>query len=170
MIGKIFVFQFINSYASFFYLAFVAEYVGDCTSGSGDAGCMPLLAYNVGIIFATRYISGTVISRLLIPYVKLHFRKKNYIRRMCQNPPRQHLNVAEIEFLKRPVDIQKYFFDVYADVALQIGYMALFASALPLASFFALFLNILKIRSESWIWFELCQKPLPRGCESIGSW
>lgn len=28
MIAKIFIFQFVNSYASFFYLAFIAQYVG----------------------------------------------------------------------------------------------------------------------------------------------
>lgn len=165
MISKIFVFQFINSYASFFYLAFIAQFVGDC---SAETGCMPSLAYNLGIIFATRYIFGTVIARLLLPALVLRWRRRDYCRRM--NRELSWLSSAEAEFLKYRVDQQKYFFEVYAEVAVQVGYTSLFASALPLASFFSLLLNVLKIRSEPWIWFELSQLPLPRGVESIGSW
>jgi hypothetical protein len=167
MIGKIFIFQFINSYASFFYLAFIAQYTGDCPK---DVGCMPSLAYNVGIIFATRYLFGTLISKIIIPTLKLNARKKDYLKRMCSSPLPREMNHAELEFIKQPIDVQKYFFDVYADVALQIGYMALFASALPLSSFYSLILNILKMRLEPRLWFELHQRPLPRGCESIGTW
>lgn len=35
MVAKLFIFQFINSYASFFYLAFIAAYV---TSAPGTPG------------------------------------------------------------------------------------------------------------------------------------
>ncbi len=39
MITKIFLFQFVNSYASFFYLAFIADSLGDCPPD----GCMGTL-------------------------------------------------------------------------------------------------------------------------------
>lgn len=51
---KIFAFQFINSYASFFYIAFVAYHVEE--SGCGPNGCMYSLGKNLAIIFATRYV------------------------------------------------------------------------------------------------------------------
>ena len=58
MIAKLFLFQFVNSYASFFYIGFIAQYqpsqpdaqdnwVGDC----GAKNCMRPLAWNLGIIF-----------------------------------------------------------------------------------------------------------------------
>ena len=58
MIGKLFFFQFVNSYASFFYIGFIAKYQpsqpdaqdnweGDC----GAKNCMRPLAWNLGIIF-----------------------------------------------------------------------------------------------------------------------
>jgi len=50
MIMKLSWFQFINSYASFFYLAFIAEYVGDCPA---DTGCMSSLAVNLAVVFGT---------------------------------------------------------------------------------------------------------------------
>ncbi len=63
IIMKIFVFQFINSYASFYYLAFVAEPVGDCPNDD----CMSSLAINLGIIFATRLLTKNLID-IVIPY------------------------------------------------------------------------------------------------------
>ena len=59
--AKIFVFQFLNSYASFFFIAFVAPFIrpsqnnpknfpGQC----GAKTCMQPLAINLGIIFGMR--------------------------------------------------------------------------------------------------------------------
>lgn len=61
MIMKLFFFQFINSYASFFFLAFVAEYVqGGC--GSGESACLKNLAVNLAIIFGTRIVVGNALE------------------------------------------------------------------------------------------------------------
>ena len=65
MIAKLFLFQFVNSYASFFYIGFIAKYQpaqpdaqdnwqGDC----GAKNCMRPLAWNLGIIF--RKICGVL--------------------------------------------------------------------------------------------------------------
>jgi hypothetical protein len=48
---KIFVFQFVNSFASFFYLAFAAQFIGGCTASKFNNDCMRPLATNVGIPF-----------------------------------------------------------------------------------------------------------------------
>ena len=70
---KIFLFQFVNSYASFFFLAFVAKSINECP----DGGCMSILGTNLAIIFGTRIVSGNI-SELLVPYVmyKLKMRKE----------------------------------------------------------------------------------------------
>lgn len=96
IITKIFIFQFINSYASFFYLAFVAQSVGEC---SVERGCMPDLAYNIGIIFATRLISGNFIVKFMVPYF-LYLKNIQLYRQRVQ---RDHITVVEREFLKDPV-------------------------------------------------------------------
>jgi hypothetical protein len=172
MIAKVFIFQFINSYASFFYLAFVAMYVGEC---SKDTGCMPSLAFNVGVIFFTRYFFKTVTTRLRVPAIQIYLRKKDYLKRMCsdripEGPPETVMTAMELEFLKNHINVRKYFFDVYADVVLQIGYISLFASALPMASLYLLLINVIKIKTEPKLWFDFYQRPLPVGCESIGNW
>ncbi len=78
MITKIFLFQFVNSYASFFYLAFVAEALNDCPDDG--SGCMATLAINLAIIFGSRLVSGNVLE-LLIPYLSYQFKYKREMLR-----------------------------------------------------------------------------------------
>lgn len=71
MIAKIFLFQFVNSYASFFYLAFIAQSLGDCPV----TGCMGTLATNLAIIFGARVVVGQF-KQNVMPYFKHQRRMK----------------------------------------------------------------------------------------------
>lgn len=63
LISKLFIFQFVNSYASFYFLAFIAPYLsrppqldddgpeGDYVGECGASDCMVPLSINLGIIF-----------------------------------------------------------------------------------------------------------------------
>lgn len=48
LIAKLFMFQFVNSYASFFYIAFIKQYIGDPCPG----GCMQELCIQLSTIFS----------------------------------------------------------------------------------------------------------------------
>jgi hypothetical protein len=41
---------------------------------------------------------------------------------------------------------------------------------LPIASLYALCLNIALIRSDAWQWMHLKQRPAAKGAEDIGCW
>ena len=69
LISKLFIFQFINSFSSFFFLAFVAQYMprpadakpnelGQC----GGPTCMTPLAVNLAIVFGTRMTVNNVMD------------------------------------------------------------------------------------------------------------
>ncbi|CAN0034483.1 unnamed protein product [Phaeothamnion confervicola] len=60
LITKLFCFQAVNSYGSFFYLAFIGEPLlgNKCESG----GCMSLLAQNLLIIFCINIFVGNVVE------------------------------------------------------------------------------------------------------------
>jgi hypothetical protein len=64
MIIKLFLFQFVNSYASFYYIAFIAEPLGECSGNS----CMESLAMNLGIIIASRILTG-IVTQQVLPYI-----------------------------------------------------------------------------------------------------
>ena len=64
LIAKVFIFQFVNSYAALFYIAFVKPYIQDfdpCLNGD----CMKELQTTLGALFITRLASGIILSSAL---------------------------------------------------------------------------------------------------------
>ena len=86
LISKVFVFQFINSYSSFFFLAFIASYLPNSDGGGNDMGecgatnCMEPLAYNIAIIFGSR-ITLTNLAEIYYPYFryKANFKRETEV-------------------------------------------------------------------------------------------
>src|SRR5690606_17396314 len=70
LIAKLFAFQFVNSFSSLYYIAFIKKYVED---ECDDDNCMLELCIALAIIFVTRLISGNA-SELIIPRVKAYIK------------------------------------------------------------------------------------------------
>ena len=161
MITKLFVFQFVNSYASFFYLAFFAQYFD---SECGDDGCMSVLAINLAIVYGSRLITGNI-TELLLPYLSYLYRYNAEILTSSAEMSR-----PEKEFYLDTYDSRKSSLVDYAEVAIQFGYNALFATALPISSFFSLASNFVEIKGDAWKLVNIFQRPVPIIAEDIGSW
>jgi hypothetical protein len=69
LISKLFFFQFVNSYSSCYFIAFIAPYmpvppgspdgaVGEC----GSSNCMLALSINLGIIFSIQFFTGSILK------------------------------------------------------------------------------------------------------------
>lgn len=101
---KLFVFQFINSYASFFYLAFIAESFGECP----EVGCMSSLAINVAIIFGSRLVTA-FISKVIVPFFTYRYRLWDAKKRK-EESRLQHKEYSrpEQEFLLEKVSFPSY--------------------------------------------------------------
>ena len=80
-----------SSYASFFYVAFIAEYLDDCPP---DIGCMRPLAINLAIIFGTRLAVGNLFE-LIIPYFSYRY---NYVKELKKHEGA--ITRPEIEFMR----------------------------------------------------------------------
>ena len=158
LVLKVFVFQFINSYASLFFLAFIAPslprppylsddgeegtYVGQC----GAESCMKPLAINLGVIIATRMIFKNVLD-LLIPYAKYLYTIRTQTKQFTID---RHLTPPEVDYMLMEYDPILENVRKYADIAVQYGYTILFSAALPLAPFMTLLYNYLKVKFQAW--------------------
>lgn len=60
--------------------------------------------------------------------------------------------------------------NLYADTAIQYGFMTLFITALPIACCFALITNHVKCKMNAWKLFTFYRRPIPQGTEDIGNW
>jgi anoctamin-10/anoctamin-7 len=169
MIAKLFLFQFVNSYTSFFYLAFVAKYVSrppgadpEVTGECGYSDCMVAIAINLGIIFGTRLTLSNAIE-LLDPIVKSIMKGRE------EHVDVTTLSAPEREFLLEPYDLLKGSLNDYAELAIQFGYMAFFVTALPASVIGAFINNYAEMRTDA---YKLVhgQRPLLAGAEDIGTW
>ena len=172
MILKLFCFQFVNNYASFYYLAFVAPYrpppPGASSDSVGECGfkdCMAALAVNLGITFGLR-MTLTNFILWLYPF---------YSRRSRRNVENKHAgsrprSPAEQEFIKEPFDNFDGFLLLYSDAATFFGYAVLFTAALPSAPFFAFVNKYYGIRFDAHQVLLDYRRPVPIGVEDIGNW
>jgi anoctamin-10/anoctamin-7 len=195
LITKTFVFQFINSYISFFFLAFILPfstkyesqtptsqqyqdaspeeqanfdlYQGQCNSYS----CMVPLALNVTIILGTALTLNTVLG-ILLPYMAWKGRKaeETQIEGSDEFIPEEKLTPAEKEYLLMEYDTMQTSIADYADTAIQYGYLTLFVTALPIAPFFTVIINNVKMKLSTYKLTKYYQRPLLLGAQDIGTW
>lgn len=153
MITKLFLFQFINSYASFFFLAFIAaflerpddasdDYQGQC----GAANCMEPLSINLAIIFGTRLVVKNL-TDLFLPWYAARSKRKAETKGV---ESASMLTPAEEDYVLINYNSMIEGITNYADLAIQYGFSVLFITALPIASFLSLVSNYVKAKVCGW--------------------
>ena len=171
---KLFAFQFVNAYCSFFYLAFVAKYLEEPAYQAGMVGsngnpyvgrcgwtdCMRPLSLNLFIIFASRLTIGNI-QEVLIPYVMPYFTNKDETK---------ELSPAEHQITLTAYDPVQDSVSKFGDIAIQFGYMIIFITALPIACFVSGIIAVLRIQADGWVLLNLTQRPIPTGVQDIGKW
>jgi len=179
MIAKLFFFQFVNSYSSFFFLAFIAaelerpaylsddpdniesKYEGEC----GWVDCMKPLSINVAIIFLVRLIV-TNFASVFIPWFAIKSKKDKALK-ACGH---LRFSPAEDEMLLNPYDPIHDSISKFSDVAVQYGYMVMFATSLPAACILSALNFYVTSRANLWLMLRKYQRPIPMGANSIGTW
>jgi anoctamin-10/anoctamin-7 len=154
LIVKTFVFQFVNSYASFFFISFIAGNLdppNDDASGDDNLGqcgysdCMEPLSINLAIIFGSRLTISNFMD-IFIPY----YNWKSKFKKETEGVDPDKLTPAEKDYILLNYDPMIESIKNYADTAVQYGFTLLFITALPCASFFSLVNNYVKTKFNMW--------------------
>ncbi len=164
LIAKTFMFQFVNSYASLIYIAFIKKYVPGETLCPNS--CMDELSTNLGTIFLLRLTLGNIME-VGIPLAKLRRKEK---AEMSGSDPQRGMSVAESEFMLETYDVMLGPFRDYVEMVIQFGYATLFVAAYPLSCLMAFINNYIELRVDAWRLLMICKRPEPRGSEDIGTW
>jgi anoctamin-10/anoctamin-7 len=173
LIVKMFIFQFINSYASFFFLAFIAANLDAPTNAPagtkgqcGAENCMQPLSINLATIFGSRLTISNFLD-IFLPYVN----HKQKIRSETKGiPDDAKVSFPEKDYTLMLYDTTKESIASYADQAVQFGFSLLFITALPCASFFSLLNVYIKTKFNMWKLATFYQRPAPVGAQDIGTW
>jgi len=168
LISKIFIVQFINNFASLFFIAFGQRFLANvkglhvrrCTFS-----CMKMLQQVLSTLFLTKLATGCA-TQLIVPYVTQRLRE----RAEFADAEEKDISALEREFLCGDYDLTMGPFQDYADYTFQFAYTTMFISAYPLATTMALVNNYVMMRVQAWFFCHLCKRPVPSGVNSIGTW
>ncbi|XP_065660186.1 anoctamin-4 isoform X3 [Hydra vulgaris] len=177
---KMFWFQFVNTYASIFYVAFFKSefFVGSpgnykrFTSqkfrfdGCSVQGCFLELTIQLVIIMVGQQIIGNTME-ILIPFLKNKYRNWRYEKLTSYTASDEPQWVTDFEG-----EMQTKFslFWQYLEIVLQFGFVTMFVAAFPLAPLVALLNNIIEIRLDAVNFIHNFRRTHPSPAEDIGAW
>jgi hypothetical protein len=168
LIAKTFLFQFINSYISLFYIAYFksnAELFGlpdFCINND----CMTELATGLGSLLVTKMIVGNVVE-VLIPIVQYQIALAAENLGLTEQQKTRPFFRWEKEAKFAPFEDT---FAEYNEMIIQFGYITLFVAAFPLAPLLALANNLLEVRTDAFKMTTVYRRPPPLIAEDIGTW
>jgi len=157
LISKLFLFKFVNSYASFIYIAFVSQ---PAIHEICHPSCLRMLMNNLILIFTVNLVGGNIME-VLVPFIRYRLKKR-------KNPLSGYS--IEEEFHLPSYDLAWGILFDYAELAVQFGYSTLFVSAFPLCPLMGMMNNYVEIRSDAFKLINMYQRPLPHGAQDIGTW
>eukprot|EP01135_Chromosphaera_perkinsii_P007078 Nk52_evm17s684 gene=Nk52_evmTU17s684 len=172
LIIKMFCFEFVNSYASLFYIAF---FKGNFTGTPKDPiklfgyrneacpfyGCMADLTVQMAIIFLGKQSIRTL-KEVALPYAR--YKWATY--RLGATPKDMDAQWDRDYTLQPFIGMLRE----YLDIVLQFGYLTMFAAAFPIAPFIALIANACEIRVDAMKLLTKTRRPAAMRAESIGLW
>ena len=166
---KLFLFQFVNSYTSLFYIAFVKSKAEGCINDN----CMQELSTQLAIIFLTNLALNAL--ELGLPWVLRWLRDRSDLKkyeRLKATNPQLVRPTSELTRVEKDSKRSKYETPLndYMEIALQYGYVVMFCPAFPLAPLLAFCLSLLEVRVDAWKLCNLEQRPYPDQVKDVGVW
>uniref|UniRef100_A0A1A9X1M3 Anoctamin n=1 Tax=Glossina brevipalpis TaxID=37001 RepID=A0A1A9X1M3_9MUSC len=181
---KIYLLQFVNYYASIFYIAFFkGKFVGhpgeykkffdyrqeECSSG----GCLTELCIQLGIIMIGKQAFNTILEVVMpffwrrIMWVKVGLTRAFSSKHHNGSKEHQERWLRDLKLLDWGA---RSLFPEYLEMVLQYGFVTIFVAAFPLAPFFALLNNILEMRLDAKKLLTHHRRPVSQRVRDIGVW
>uniref|UniRef100_A0A0G4FP98 Anoctamin transmembrane domain-containing protein n=1 Tax=Chromera velia CCMP2878 TaxID=1169474 RepID=A0A0G4FP98_9ALVE len=172
LVVKVFLFKFINSFNSLFYIALLKDIVeqedsgceGPAEGAGGSRSCLSYLTTQLASIFVVNLaFNAFEIGAPLLSYA-LKVRRE----RTAEG------GLAVLSRVEKQYKMEKYdsTTDDFMELVIQFGLVAFFSIALPVIPFLAWLMNLLEIRIDAFKLLYCYQRPFPSRSreEGIGAW
>lgn len=156
LVLKVLVFNFVNCFASLFYIAFVMQ-------------DMVLLRQSLATLLITSQILNQVMEAFL-PYWLQRRRNKRVYKRMRRLMGDKELPLLEQIQLETEMNTYLGTFDDYLEQFLLFGYVSLFSCVYPLAAVLVVLNNITEVYSDAFKMCHVFKRPFSEPAANIGVW
>ncbi|OXA61028.1 Anoctamin-1 [Folsomia candida] len=163
---KLYALQFINHYASLFYIAyFKGNFVGSPNKYTKLFGRWRQEELSV-ILVGKQTLNS--IMEMIIPYFQKLYNNQQLKRVSKENVEViQHQIVKDYKLLAWDSD---HLTEEYLEMVIQYGFVTIFVAAFPLAPFFALINNIFELRFDAQKLLKHHRRPISIRVKGIGVW
>lgn len=169
IVQRIFMFRFINSFLSLFYIAFVKHYAEGCVELYG--GCEIELASNLRVLCGASMLWSLVSTAW--PYLRHRY---NALREDANTRSGSYvkMKVAERSYVEQQKELPVYTLEDEVwdemDVVMELGFVVFFGCVAPevIALFFVN--NLLRLRLWGFKLLFAVRRPSPMGAAGIGMW
>lgn len=169
---KMYLFQFVNYYSSFFYIAFFkGRFASTPPDGSLQAenrsyliescpfgGCYFDLTIQLVIIFFGKNFVNSIIEYIL-PFMTRFYNRRRYLAQNAEKMKLIELPQWEQDYLLESWNHMSLFYE-YLELVIQFGFVTIFVSAFPLAPLLALVNNIFEIRLDAQKMLHTFKRPV----------
>ncbi|XP_060240998.1 anoctamin-10 isoform X2 [Meriones unguiculatus] len=156
LVLKVLVFNFLNCFASLFYIAFVLR-------------DMKLLRQSLATLLITSQVLNQVVESLL-PYWLQRKHCAQLKRKVRALKADVDTALYEQVLLEKEMGTYLGTFDDYLELFLQFGYVSLFSCVYPLAAAFAVLNNFTEVNSDALKMCRVFKRPFAEPSASIGVW
>ncbi|KAJ8961004.1 hypothetical protein NQ318_020308 [Aromia moschata] len=183
-VTKLVLFEFVNSFLSLFYIAFI---IRDMDMLKSQLQTMLIISQAINNFQETVLPLAIKYYAMKVLHLKQRFLEKpssNHPKIFRENAvdhaePLTELKMPQVQYdderikqATEEADMEAYegTYDDYLELFIQFGYVFLFSPVYPVAALWAVLNNILEIRADA---FKLCkvfQRPLSRKVKDIGAW
>ncbi|KAL0280787.1 UNVERIFIED_CONTAM: hypothetical protein PYX00_001978 [Menopon gallinae] len=176
---KIYLLQFVNYYASIFYIAFFKgkfigypgnynRWLGYRQEECGPGGCLMELCIQLAIIMVGKQAVNTLLE-MLFPLI---YKWLNlwWLRNELRGKRSIKSNLQWVKDFKLIEWGPRGLFPEYLEMVLQYGFVTIFVAAFPLAPFFALINNIFEMRLDAKKLLTFYRRPVTQRVRDIGVW
>jgi len=182
LIAKLFVFIFINSYASLFYIAFLKYLLGQRLDD--DPSVMVELATQLTTVFATQLFVEKIMAYVQL-VVNFQIKKRDEASSYAEAQKKEEdiANKEDREPVKLPepsaLEMENILLDYdtgsdliqdYSLFVTQYGFVTLFVAACPIAPLLAYAGNIIQLRLNAYKLLYVYLRTVPEGVEDIATW
>ncbi|KAJ8354198.1 hypothetical protein SKAU_G00217650 [Synaphobranchus kaupii] len=156
LILKVLVFNFLNCFASLFYIAFVMQDI-------------VLLRQSLATLLITSQILNQIMEAFL-PYWLQKRRNKKVHTRNRRTMGDQELPLGEQVRLEADMNTYLGTFDDYLELFLLFGYVSLFSCVYPLAALLVVLNNVTEVYSDALKMCQVFKRPFSEPAADIGVW
>lgn len=181
---KIYLLEFVNYYASIFYIAFFkGKFVGSPGNYTrffglrqeecGTGGCLMELCIQLSIIMIGKQAMNTILEMLYPLFFKWLNTLKVHVGAGQMSKQEKDASKKGPQWVKDYKLVQfgpRSLFPEYLEMVLQYGFVTIFVAAFPLAPFFALLNNVLEMRLDAKKLLVMYRRPVGQRVTDIGIW